>query len=355
MRILRHKANRKTLAFFRVAYGIVPPYRVLLDGNFLVAASRNSSEWRRLLPKLLQVDGSPQGIFLHITECAAAELSALGGPSAVLAEGVPVLRCRHKHGHTADMDTAACFSALIGDVNTGRFVVATQDAALRGALRRVTGVPIALYSNHVLVLEPPSDASRGGQRAADTAKLGLSAAERASIVALRAAASGRARAQSLAAVALPVGAPRESGKRPRTNGMPEDERVVDGHADEGGRVSCESILSVGSAGGIDAAGRGGSLRLNGAAASTAAARGSGLGAGLAPQRALHPQSKPKPRRPLGPSGPNPLSVRRKAAKPVVLRDGGASEAPSKRARRRRRSSAAAPGGGGAAGAPQAGQ
>ena len=92
MRVQRNKANRKTLTFFRLLFGVHPPYRVLLDGNFVATVVRLKMEWRRLLPKLLGV--APELTHLHITECAVAELAApflqdAGGPAAAGAGGTP--------------------------------------------------------------------------------------------------------------------------------------------------------------------------------------------------------------------------------------------------------------------------
>ena len=50
MRVLRHKHHRKTLAYFAVVHGLAPPFRVLVDGNFLAVCARLAIDWARLLP-----------------------------------------------------------------------------------------------------------------------------------------------------------------------------------------------------------------------------------------------------------------------------------------------------------------
>ncbi len=206
MRLQRHKANRKTLAFFRMLYEMRAPFRVLLDGNFLAEAGRLKLEWRRLLPKLL--DAPAELVHLHVTECVLAELEALGAQVAdVLAEAraLPVLKCRSKHGHGASGSPFACASALVGAENTGKWLVASQDAALRSALRKVAGVPILLISSNVLILEPPSAASRAKVAGAEAPKSALqpeeAAAVKAAIRALKnsAMASGSGSASASAA------------------------------------------------------------------------------------------------------------------------------------------------------------
>jgi rRNA-processing protein FCF1 len=74
MRLLRNKHARRWLDFYRRAFGLAPPYRVLLDGSFIAAAARRGEvRLERVLPRALLDDR----LFLHVTECALAELRAL--------------------------------------------------------------------------------------------------------------------------------------------------------------------------------------------------------------------------------------------------------------------------------------
>lgn len=159
-----------------VSYGIRHlVLQVLIDGNFVATAERLKMEWARLIPKLLQVE-SDQCHF-HITECVIAELQSLGDKFAAIvdvAKSLPVLKCRKKHGHTHDMDASSCFKQLVGSDNSGKWVVITQDADLRTALRGVPGTPLALLSNNVLVLEPPSNDSRASTAETEAGKIVLS-------------------------------------------------------------------------------------------------------------------------------------------------------------------------------------
>jgi rRNA-processing protein FCF1 len=184
MRILRHKANRKAMQFFRIAFKIEAPFRVLLDGNFIAHAVRMSVDFAALLPKLL--DGLTH---LHITECVLEELKLLGdkaAPVVAAARSIAVLRCRHKHGHTSDMDAATCLTRMVGPRNEGHWIVATQDADLRHALRAVPGTPLVLYSHNVLVLEQPSKASHDASAGTERDKAGITADELRMIKAARA-------------------------------------------------------------------------------------------------------------------------------------------------------------------------
>jgi len=152
--------------------------QVLLDGNFVAHAERIKLEWQRLLPKLLHVDAAE--CHLHITECTLEEMSGLGPEFAAamaVARSLPLLKCRKNHGHPAGMDAYACCTSLVGAANEGKWILVSQDAELRKSMRGIPGVPLALISNNVLVLEPPSDDSRHAPIAAKASIATLTAEE----------------------------------------------------------------------------------------------------------------------------------------------------------------------------------
>ena len=146
-------------------------------------------EWRRLLPKMLQVD--PAQAHLHVTQCVVEELKALGEPAGealILARTLPLLKCRgEKHGHGMECTARECALSLVGKENSGKWVVVTQDPALRDALRIIPGVPLCLISSNVLILEPPSTASRFASRVVERSKSKLAPGE---LAALRTARGG---------------------------------------------------------------------------------------------------------------------------------------------------------------------
>lgn len=308
MRFLRNKHARRALDFYRRVFGIEPPFRVLLDGSFLAAAAKRGEPPAVALARVLQDDR----IYLHVTECALAELRALAGapgtPAAAAAEkalaaaaAAPILRCRSGarqaaatgSAHAANMDAGACLRALVGSRNAGRWVVATQDSALRNELRTVPGVPLLLYSQAVLVLDPPAPSSRARAEAEESAK-------------------GRASKEERIAAAVAEGRLPPSALR---------------LAAAGGA----GATAASSAAGDTAGAAPGKLPV-------AAAKPIAAGTGAAPAAAA------KRRRPHGPSGPNPLSVKRKQAKPQ-LQNAPAPTAGEK-SRRRRRQGGDRSGGGG---------
>ena len=179
MRVLRNKGHRKTLNYFGVVFGLRAPYRVLIDGNFLAVASRLQIEWLRLLPKLLQVP--PHSCYLHITECALAELEALGDgqrPAREEANKLSVMKCRRNHGHSLKTEPSECILQLVGAKNEGKWIVVTQDSELRSKLRLIPGTPIILVSSNVLVLETPSFATKAAALYDERGKGELSKFER---------------------------------------------------------------------------------------------------------------------------------------------------------------------------------
>jgi U3 small nucleolar RNA-associated protein 23 len=344
MRVQRHKHARKALAFYKIAFGIVPPYRLLLDGNFVAQAVRMSIDFRRLLPRTLQADGAAPaggpgggatgraaaGVFLHVTECVLDELRALGPKGApVLAAatggGVGVIRCHHKHGHAPGTDASACLRQLVGPANAGKFLVATQDAALRDALRGVPGTPLVLFSQNVMVLEPPSSASKRSSASREASKSALQPGELAMIARAMAGEGG--------------GGSRSSSSSSSTAGKKRAREEDDD--DDGG------------SGGDDDGEEGGDG--DGAAAPAPPARKgptrppaslpallAQAGIGVKPRSGGPKLPKRKKRK--GPSGPNPLSMRKK----VKGDDGGGGGADGSGHKVRRRRPGAGPGGGGAA-------
>lgn len=126
-----------------------------------MVAERLRMEWKRLIPKLLEVDDTL--VHWHITECILDELTKLGKDYQEMlniALTLPILKCRHKHGHTPDMDASACIKAFVEPKNDGKWIILSQDKDLRSSLRLIPGTPLLLISNNVLVLELPSKASK---------------------------------------------------------------------------------------------------------------------------------------------------------------------------------------------------
>ena len=333
MRVQRHKAARKTLAFYKLAFGILPPFKVLLDGNFIAQAVRMAIEFKRLLPKLLFADAMPAGktgVFFHVTDCCLEELRSLGPKGEkVVAEatssGIGIIRCRHKHGHKEGTDASECIRLLVGPSNASKYVVATQDAGLRDAVRKVPGVPIILFSQNVMVLEPPSDTSRKHQGAKEAAKASVQPSELAMIAKTMA---GRGGSSSSSNGSSLVGL-----KRPRSEGSDGDAGDSDA---EGGAAGSDSDA------GSDRALKLPFKKAPGSLPALLASAGI-IGGKCRPQ-------KPKKKKRKGPSGPNPLSAMKKKKQSQGPQGRGGHKKGADKPRRKRPAAAAAAGGGGNAGA-----
>ncbi|KAA0166770.1 hypothetical protein FNF31_01145 [Cafeteria roenbergensis] len=74
MRVDRAKNSRRSLRFFKVSYGLVPPFHIVVDGPFLFQACKCSVDARKALEKVLETSN----VTLYIPNAALQELRALG-------------------------------------------------------------------------------------------------------------------------------------------------------------------------------------------------------------------------------------------------------------------------------------
>mmetsp|Transcript_1883 Transcript_1883/g.2921 ORF Transcript_1883/g.2921 Transcript_1883/m.2921 type:complete len:291 (+) Transcript_1883:94-966(+) len=193
MRHGRAKAARRTLRFFQLHAGIRPPYKVLLDGNFLAAAVRQKFSLNERIEKVLQGK-----CILYVTRAALDELGQLPGPIFEQARRLGLDECAIIENESLPNDAcvrdtaeilvdqasnmAATISAseairrlltttIISDKksdggsssqnNPRKFFLATQDTELAEQIRsRAPNVPILRISQSVLLLEAPSSSSK---------------------------------------------------------------------------------------------------------------------------------------------------------------------------------------------------
>mmetsp|Transcript_12732 Transcript_12732/g.12385 ORF Transcript_12732/g.12385 Transcript_12732/m.12385 type:complete len:89 (+) Transcript_12732:64-330(+) len=74
MRVNRAKFVRKYLRFFKIVYGVNPPYDIILDGNFIFAALKVKLDIQERLDKLLQ----GETVRIHVLKSVLTELAAAG-------------------------------------------------------------------------------------------------------------------------------------------------------------------------------------------------------------------------------------------------------------------------------------
>eukprot|EP00316_Scyphosphaera_apsteinii_P008956 CAMPEP_0119311792 /NCGR_PEP_ID=MMETSP1333-20130426/23868_1 /TAXON_ID=418940 /ORGANISM="Scyphosphaera apsteinii, Strain RCC1455" /LENGTH=245 /DNA_ID=CAMNT_0007316263 /DNA_START=9 /DNA_END=746 /DNA_ORIENTATION=+ len=157
MKIRKKSHARRHLNFYRAAYGIRAPYRVLIDGTGLQTAANLDVNLIDELPKVL--GGRMQSLF--VTRAVVAELRSLGKEfkaATSMAKRLPKLE-----GGTSQ--AAAAGDSVIGAVRDGnpqRLCVLTEDPTLYRMLLDLPGVPLLRFARQRLVLEPPSERSQKG-------------------------------------------------------------------------------------------------------------------------------------------------------------------------------------------------
>ncbi|KAL3662643.1 hypothetical protein V7S43_012490 [Phytophthora oleae] len=162
MRYLRAKGIRKALRQFHFLCGIKPPYKVLLDGNFIAMCVQMKVDVQERVPKYLQV--KPHECEFYVPHAALEELKMLGETTKEaydLAKSFKVAEAYDQDDSSDDkpVDVSKHIQSIIGAKNERKFVVCTQEVELRKALRLVPGVPLMYLNRSVLVFEEISRAT----------------------------------------------------------------------------------------------------------------------------------------------------------------------------------------------------
>jgi U3 small nucleolar RNA-associated protein 24 len=139
--------------FFKYNTALGPPYRLLLDTNFINFAVKNKLEIIRASMDCLLAKCIP-----CITDCVMAELEKLGPKYKValrIAKDARFERitCGHKGTYADD--------CLVHRVTEHRcYIVATCDKDLKRRLRKIPGVPIMFIAEHKFAIERLPDAPK---------------------------------------------------------------------------------------------------------------------------------------------------------------------------------------------------
>lgn len=157
MRRKKHKSTRRTVRFFKIAFGFKEPFRVLVDGNFLHAyriACQGQAPLQEALTKFL---GAPVKLFT--SKCVTKELREMGEEmietGRLAKRACKGAECPHQG---SEWGAAECIASLIGEANQEHFFVATQDASLRKKLGKIPAAPRIFLHANGLMLEEPSEA-----------------------------------------------------------------------------------------------------------------------------------------------------------------------------------------------------
>lgn len=157
MRILRAKAVRKHLRFYKLIFNIKAPYHVIVDGNFIFAALKHKFDVKHRLEALLQDD-----VQLFILQSSLDELLSVGEKAAA---AVAYARscCELIRDSSSNQDSRTpIVQFLEGVVREGkrRYFFASQDDVLRSLVKNLPGIPTIYFNKVTLVLEAPSAASQ---------------------------------------------------------------------------------------------------------------------------------------------------------------------------------------------------
>ncbi|OII75237.1 protein tRNA synthetase class II [Cryptosporidium ubiquitum] len=238
MKIGRKKQIKRILKYYKINYGFEEPYRLLIDGTFIMAALKNKIHIKEQFPKILNGKTTP-----IITDCIYREIEMLNNLENKKADfsGAKLIArgyFRHKCGHTycteensnieqmtsfstnsldissdqendvekkascetSDKEAAStlrtfdsfrCILDVISkDNNSKKFMVASQDPLLRKKLHKVPGVPLIYLNNQVPILEQPSIASYNQKSISEESRMGLQKWEYPLIPSLRDSAQG---------------------------------------------------------------------------------------------------------------------------------------------------------------------
>lgn len=185
MRHKRAKAARRTLKFFSLNGGIKPPFKILLDGTFLVACIRQKLPLQERLKRILQGEAmtlyTPRSV---LEELASLSESSSGGEQSEMgiiftqARQLALDECtildsdsspsppKDKENFvnyvTANMGKVGAEIYKLAYCNSHhpspskKYFVATQDESLADAVRKLSSTPVIRISRSVLLLEAPS-------------------------------------------------------------------------------------------------------------------------------------------------------------------------------------------------------
>ena len=142
----RTNANLPSSIFFRFNNNLGPPFRLILDTNFINFSISNKLD---IMESALSCLCAP--VTIYVTECVIAELQKLPKKYSLALRiardrRFQRLKCSHKGTYADD--------CLVDRCNAHRcFIVATCDKDLKRRLRKIIGVPIMYISGHKFKVE----------------------------------------------------------------------------------------------------------------------------------------------------------------------------------------------------------
>ena len=148
----KNKLIKKATNFYKFVFKFVPPFNILLDGNFIAIAKQKKLNMKEVLEKNLD-----EKVHLVITSCVVEELREFDSKIPGLLDSImnyKIDECTHKLTTPEN-----CIKSLVGTKNKKKYFVGTQDLMLRSQLRKCVAVPIVFFDQNMVLLEKPSRAS----------------------------------------------------------------------------------------------------------------------------------------------------------------------------------------------------
>ncbi|KAK8798837.1 hypothetical protein WA158_007921 [Blastocystis sp. Blastoise] len=143
---VRHVEQTPSNLFFKYNTSLGPPFRVIIDTNFINFSIQNKIDIIQGMMDCLLAKCIP-----YVTDCVMAELEKFGTKYRValrLAKDPRIERlpCSHKGTYADD--------CIVNRVRVNRcYIVATCDKDLKRRIRKIPGVPLMFISNHRYTIE----------------------------------------------------------------------------------------------------------------------------------------------------------------------------------------------------------
>ncbi|KAK6113434.1 Fcf1 family protein [Brugia pahangi] len=150
--VKRYKRAKRIISIYRHNFNLEPPYQVLLDGTFAMAALQNKINLREQMPKYLNAE-----VDIRVTSCVLKELENLGSAlygALHICRQFDVESCPHRPVRTA----VECIKHMARRMKRrATYFFATQDNELTEALKQIPGVPILFIKYNAILIDKPSE------------------------------------------------------------------------------------------------------------------------------------------------------------------------------------------------------
>ncbi|KAL3990075.1 Fcf1 family protein [Acanthocheilonema viteae] len=154
MKVKRYKRAKRIISIYRHNFSLGPPYKVLLDGTFAMAALKNKINLREQMPKYLNAE-----VDIRVTSCVLKELEKLGSTlygALHVCKQFDVESCPHQPVRTA----VECIKHMARRMKRRiTYFFATQDNELTEALKQIPGIPVLFIKYNTILIDRPSQAT----------------------------------------------------------------------------------------------------------------------------------------------------------------------------------------------------